>query len=385
MQQQILLTLSLTVMEKSDWRYYKNILCIRLDAMGDVLMTTPAIRALKESAKGRKITLLTSTVGQKVTPYIPEIDEVIEYDVPWEKNDGQFQTNEFFSLIKILKERQFDAAVIFTSFSQDSFPAAIITYLAEIRCRLAYSTQNPFRLLTHYLPNTEPFTPLMHEVERQLHLAASIGATTKNTNLSFAINQQINHETNRILQIENIDSAKPFIVLHPGVYGAAKRQFAQEIFAQAAKQLVKELHFPIVITGSKSEEMLVNDIQQQIGSGSFSLAGKLTVGQLGALMKLSKLVITNNTGPMHIAAAVQTPIVALYARTNPQHTPWQVTNVVLYFDVPRQLQSKNPLLQYVVPNTSHSMPQAKDIVTAAKQMLRLSSQNKISKEVLTWQ
>src|SRR4051812_9787910 len=100
------------------WNDCKNILCIRLDNMGDVLMSSPAIRALKETFNC-KITLLTSSVGKAIAPFIPTIDEVIQYDVPWVKNEEKIVDNSFLQIVNQLKKKRFDAAVIFTVFSQN--------------------------------------------------------------------------------------------------------------------------------------------------------------------------------------------------------------------------------------------------------------------------
>src|SRR5512142_368383 len=104
---------------EKEWRNTKNILCVRLDSLGDVLMTTPAIRALKESRIGRRITLLASKSGAKAASLVGEIDQVIEYDPPWMKASlPSLNSEPEFQMIERLKNGNFDAAVIFTTFSQ---------------------------------------------------------------------------------------------------------------------------------------------------------------------------------------------------------------------------------------------------------------------------
>src|SRR5206468_3096007 len=103
-------------------------------------------------------------------------------------------------------------------------------------------------------------------------------------------------------------------------------------FADAVDRLVREHGFQIVFTGSAAEHELVNEIRSSLSGSSISLAGA-RLPELAAAVALAPLVITNNTGPAHIAAAVGTPVVDLYALTNPQHTPWMVPHRVLYHDV----------------------------------------------------
>src|SRR5687767_12078421 len=114
----------------SDWQRYKNILCVRLDNMGDLLMSSPAIAALNESFSCR-ITILTSSMAAKMAGNIPVIDEVLVWDAPWVKNEGP-QAESISHLIALLKSKKFDASVIFTVFSQNPLPAAMLLMMAEI-------------------------------------------------------------------------------------------------------------------------------------------------------------------------------------------------------------------------------------------------------------
>src|SRR4051812_4856584 len=108
-----------------EWRNCKNILCIRPDNLGDVLMSYPAIRALKETFNC-SITLLTSSAAKDIIPFLPAIDSAIVFDAPWVKNNKRGKTTDYFQLIQELRQKQFDGAVIFTVFSQNPLPSALI-------------------------------------------------------------------------------------------------------------------------------------------------------------------------------------------------------------------------------------------------------------------
>src|SRR3954468_23639842 len=115
-------------MSKTRWAEAHNILCVRLDTLGDVIMTGPAIRALKELGQGPRITLLTSRIGSEAAHLMPDIDQVISYDAPWmntcrHKDDGPYHDH---SLIDRLRDERFDAAVIFTVYSQNPLAAAFL-------------------------------------------------------------------------------------------------------------------------------------------------------------------------------------------------------------------------------------------------------------------
>src|SRR4051794_30317380 len=124
--------------EQHTWANAKNLLAIRLDTLGDVLMTTPAIRALKEARPGRRVTLLTSPPGAAVAPLLPEIDECIVYDAPWLKATApRADSRPEYAMAERLRDGGFDATVIFTVYSQNPLPSAFLCYLAGFPRRLA--------------------------------------------------------------------------------------------------------------------------------------------------------------------------------------------------------------------------------------------------------
>src|SRR5690606_3645466 len=115
------------LMRSVDWQQARKILCVRLDNLGDVLMTTPAFRALRSLNPNVSLTLLTSDKGAEVAQFIPEIDAVIEFAAPWVKFDEAATNDDAIpELIRWLEAENFDAAVIFTTFSQDPLPAALV-------------------------------------------------------------------------------------------------------------------------------------------------------------------------------------------------------------------------------------------------------------------
>ena len=319
-------------MNSETWHRARNILCVRLDYLGDVLMTTPAMRALKQSLPGCRITLLTSAGGAAVTRFIPEIDDTISYAAPWLKSSEEHDAHIDLAMIERLRSCRFDAAVIFTVYSQSPLPAAMLCHLAGIPLRLAHCRENPYRLLTDWVPDDEPQERTRHEVRRQLDLVATVNAQASDDRLSFRIPGADSAWAGSCLQALGVDSGRPWIVLHPGA-SASSRCYPPQHWRALAQLLAAQLQCPLLFTGSEQEAPLVDEISAGV-PGAHSLAGRLDLGKLAALIALSPLLISNNTGPVHIAAAVGTPVVDLYALTNPQHTPWQVAHRVLFHDVP---------------------------------------------------
>lgn len=319
-------------MSERGWQHARNVLCIRLDYLGDVLMTTPALRALKQSLPGCRLTLLTSRSGAEVARFIPEVDAAIEYDAPWLKSSDARDARADMAMIRHLRKQRFDAAVIFTVYSQNPLPSALLCYLARIPLRLAHCHENPYQLLTNWVRDPEPQERVRHEVRRQLDLVASVGARTGDERLSFRIEPGDADWAASCMHALGIAAGAPWVLLHPGA-SAASRRYPARHWKAVARELADRLQCPLVLTGGAQEAALADEVRAGIAR-AHSLAGQLSLGQLAALIAAAPLVISNNTGPAHIAAAVGTPVVDLYALTNPQHTPWQVPNRVLFEDVP---------------------------------------------------
>ena len=316
------------------WRRVKRILCIRLDALGDVIMTGPALRALKESAPDRHISLLTSPSGAEAGRLMPFLEEVLLYEAPWMKAGGARDSAALDRrVIAQLRAARFDAAIIFTVYSQNPLPAALLCYLADIPLRLGHCRENPYKLFTDWVREPEPDTCIRHEVRRQLDLVGSIGAHAEDERLTLTIPHASHEAIDSLLTSTALSGTDRFVVIHAGA-SAASRRYPAEQFAVVARRVAEDFGCGVVFTGTDSEHDLVEAIRAAAGVPSYSLVGQLDLASLAALLARAHLLISNNTGTVHVAAAVGTPVVDLYALTNPQHTPWLVPHRVLSHDVP---------------------------------------------------
>ncbi len=343
---------------RAAWSNRTNILCIRLDNLGDVLMTTPAFRALRTSFPDARLTLLTSTAGAAIARYVPEMDDYLEFAVPWTKQESAQDSSVVTETAAALRERLFDAAVIFTTYSQSALPAAMLCYLAGIGDVLGYCRENPYRLMRRWVPEQEPFALVRHEVRRQLDLVATVGARRPDdVRLSLRIPVVAIAAVRDRLMSAGLDFARPWLVLHAGA-SEPKRQYRLEDYAAAAQQLYSD-GWQIVLTGSEAERPTLAPLLHALRGRAFDLVGQLTMVEWCAVLDLCDVLVSNNTGSVHIAAALRTPVVVLYAQTNPQHTPWRVPHKVLYFAVAPGLRSKSPLLQdFLWPPGPQASPSA---------------------------
>ncbi len=313
--------------------------------MGDLLMSSPAIKALKKTF-GCHITVLTSSMAASIASYIPEVDEIIIFDLPWVKNNASFDAPSFDAIIQQVRTKQFDAAVIFTVYSQNPLPSAMIAFMAGIPLRLAYCRENPYALLTAWTPEQEPYTFIRHQVQRDLDLVASVGAITNESSLSLEVDESKWPELYQKLQTLGVDTAKPWMILHPGV-SEVKREFPEPQWVKIAKSIVDDSGYQVLFTGASSERDLVTRLSAQTGKYAFNLAGLLSLQEFILLIKNCPLVISVNTGTIHIAAATGTPVIVLYALTNPQHTPWKAVGKIFPFHIPVHLESRNEVIRYV--------------------------------------
>jgi ADP-heptose:LPS heptosyltransferase len=327
------------------WRSCKNLLVIRLDNMGDLLMSVPAINALKQTFKC-KITVLTSSAGKDIAAYIPAIDQVIVYDVPWMKSSMESAPGDTWNVIELLKKNFFDGAVLFTVFSQNPLPTAMLAYLAEIPLRLAYCRENPYQLLTDWVPEIEPYEMVRHQVKRDLALVKHIGATADNDIISIAVPENAWERAQEKFANEGIDLKRQWVIFHAGV-SEIKRKYPISDWVETARKVRSAFNCQIVLTGLAHEKPLTENIRSQSGPDVFSLSGALPLDEFIMAIRNSSLVVTVNTATAHIAAATSTKVIVLYAMTNPQHTPWKVEGCVMPFSVPEELKSKNEVLRFV--------------------------------------
>jgi len=321
----------------SPWGSVERLLAIRLDNLGDVLMVTPAIAALRASLPRARITLLASPACAAVRRHFVDVDDAIPFRAPWVRHESGGDEDlgvAEAALVERLRRERFDAAVIFTSCSQSPLPAALLCRLAAIPLRLAHCRENPYGLLSDWVPETDVIGDGMrHEVARQLDLVGSVGFRSADPQLRFEVLESDRQAVAARLASAGGDHGGPWVVVHPGA-SAPSRRYPAARFGAAAEAIARSTGARIVFTGGPDEIELVEQGRRAMAGPSISFAGMLSLGELAALISIADLLVANNSGPAHVAAAVGTPVVDLYALTNPQHTPWRVPARVLNRDVP---------------------------------------------------
>lgn len=354
----------MTIADK--WSSYRRILCVRTDNAGDVLMTEPALRAIKFATKDRTIDLLTSTAGEMAAELIPYVREVITMEAPW--NPGA-KSVDFIESITRISENRYDAAVIFNVYSQSPLPAAMLCRSAGIPDVAAFCRENPYALIPTWFPDPEPLFCIRHETDRQLMLAIRLGCIAEEHSINISIKDSIANYSSQIIRETIGDQA--FILIHPGV-SEHRRQYPPSLFAKAAALVHGSTHLPVLCGGSKSEIDLCTWICDHAGDGVINISGRFSFEEYAAVIKKASVLISNNTGPVHLAEAVGCSVVVLYAQTNPQHTPRQKNAIILPFDIPEEERSKNTLIRFAHERSFSpaSMVDPQRIVSAVKSLLK---------------
>ncbi len=288
-----------------------RVLAVRLDSDGDVLLTGPAIRALSASAD--RLDLLVSPSGRAAAELLPGVDHLLVFDVPWSGfRPSPVDPVAVNALVEEMRGGHYDLAVIFTSFHQSPLPMALLARMAGIGRIVADSEDYPGSLLDVRHRRQE-----VHEVDAALQLAVAAGA------------EPIGNSPLRVdipATTANPAGTKGYVVLHPGASVPARgllpahaHRIAAELVAQGRR---------LVITGGPQEVELAGAASVP---GAIDLAGRTTLAELAAVLRDASCIVTGNTGPAHLAAAVGTPVVSLFSPVVPARrwAPYGVPVVLL--------------------------------------------------------
>ncbi len=317
--------------EAASWQQARRILAVRLDHFGDVLMTTPALAAVRANRPDAHLALWCSPAGTAVAQATGLLDDVLPFKAPWMKHA---EPDALQAGVQQIGDEGFDAAVIFTTCTQSALPAAMACLLAGIPLRLAHLREQPYGLLTNWVPDRDQVGPGMrHEVQRQLDLVATLGWAPHHDRLRFEVDDRRDEQALALLRSCGLTEDRPYVVMHPGAT-APSRRYPAERFGIVADGLWRARGVRTVFTGADSDRDTIGRARAGMSSPSIDLSGRLDIGELGSVIAHASLLVSNNTGPAHLAAALATPVVDLYALTNPQHTPWKSRARVLSHDVP---------------------------------------------------
>ena len=283
--------------------------------LGDAVMTTPALAAVREGFPDARIVLLAQPLVGELFRHHPDVDEVMVYERPG-RHEGVLGRLRLAGEVRC---RRFDGALLL----QNAFDAALIAFLGRIPERAGYPTDGRRILLTLPVPLT-PAILERHEVEYYLCLLDGLGIPRPvPAVLKLTVAEEEREAMATRLASLGIEPGAPIVTINPGAtYGSAKRWYPDR-FAAVAEALSVEWSARVVVVGSTAEAPLAGEIEAATRNPLVNLAGKTTVRELMALLSLSSFLVTNDSGPMHIGAALGVPLVAIFGPTDWRRTsPW---------------------------------------------------------------
>jgi heptosyltransferase-2 len=283
--------------------------------LGDAVLTTPALGALRAACPRARITIAAKPLVAELFRHHPDLDGIEVYD----KEGAHAGAIGMFRKAGELRRGGYEAAVLL----QNAIDAALLAFLAGIPERMGYATDGRRLLLSRPVPVTEEILSL-HHAEYYLRLLAELGVPRPEApRLLLRVTEEERQSMRSRLDGLGVPEGRKIVGINPGAtYGSAKRWFPDR-FAKVADTLSEEWDAAVVLMGSTPEAPLSAEIETAMGRKVVNLAGRTTVREVMALLASCSILVTNDSGPMHIGAAFGVPLVAIFGPTDWRKTsPW---------------------------------------------------------------
>jgi len=283
----------------------KEILVIKLSAMGDSILLIPSIRALRKRYPASRISVLCTGINKEIFKNCSYVDETVVCDVK------QIAKNPF-SVFSVFGNKKYDLAVDFDQWLRLS---PLLALLSGAGTRIGFMTEDQFRHYSYssYIRHKRE----KHEVECFLELLALLGITGADEKLEFNVSDEARARARDLFKMILMDDNEPFIIFHPETpLHGAQRHWPAQSYIELGKRMVHDLNLKILVTGTKNELFSNIKIVSEIGPAARLLppAGILTVA---AVISKAKAVVCGNTGIMHLSCALHRPVVAIHGPTDP--------------------------------------------------------------------
>lgn len=287
-----------------------KILIVRTDRIGDVLLSTPVIRAVRDVYPGSFIAMMVRPYAKDIVDGNPLLSEVIIYD-----KYGRHKS--FLSSLKFaanLRKKKFDLAIILHPTNR----VHLISWLAGIPTRIGFNRKLGF-LLSRAVADRK-YLGLMHEVDYGLALLREIGIDSKERRPFMAVKEDDLGWVKNLFREKKIDENRPVFCLHPGASCISKKWPARN-FAELCDCLKEEFKAQVVIFAGKEDKQVAHDVYDLSRHKPVCILRGISLGKIAALLAESDLLISNDSGPVHISVAVGTPVVAIFGRNQPGLSP----------------------------------------------------------------
>lgn len=282
-----------------------KVLIVRLDRIGDVILSTPVIKAVRDAYPESHIAFMVRPYCREVVEGNPYLNEVIVYD----KDGSEKDIRGNLAFILNLRRHRFNIAIILHPTNRTH----LVTFLAGIPERVGYDKKLGW-LLTKRIPHLKQFG-LKHEIDYTLDILRYIGIDPKEKTLYMPVNEKSESKIKDILKTNNVADDEMVIAIHPGASCLSKK-WPLENFIKAANSLANIYKARIAVLSGIKEKALGDRVADSVSSAPINLSGRTTVGDVASILRRSKLLISNDSGPVHIACAVGTPVIAIFGRND---------------------------------------------------------------------
>jgi heptosyltransferase I len=307
-----------------------NILIVKLSAIGDVIQTLPSLAALRRLCPDAHITWVVEEAAADLIKNHPYLDAVlVSRRKSWSKDiqRGRFgeTLKEIKSFLKDLRQRHYDLVIDFHGL----FKSAMIVYLSRGKRKLGYDSLQELSGL--FLNEKIPEDMNKHAVDRYLDFPRYLGAQMDSAQFVLPSDQETMAKVQNLLREYNLEDKK-FIAINPVALWETKL-WNNEKFARLADLINNKLQVKVVFTGN--EKKAIDEITSLMTTEKINLGGRTSLPELAGLYKKAQMVISTDSGPMHMAAAVQTPVIALFGPTDPARTgPYGSGHTVIRTQLP---------------------------------------------------
>lgn len=292
-----------------DWRRLSRLLVVRPDNLGDVVLSGPALRALRRAAPRARLDLLAAPAGAAAAPLLPEVDGLLTASVSWQQVGHDMSIRDDLDLVDRIARGRYQAAVILTSFSQSPWPAGYLCRQAGVPVRIGMSKEFGGCGLTHWVPSPPDD---LHQVDRSLHLLSRVGVPAAGDRPRLRVPAEAARTARSVLASHGLPPGRPYALLLPGA-SCASRRWPPDRFAAVAGLLARD-GLSVVVAGTAKEAALVERVAAG-AAGAVALAGGLDVPALAAAVADAAVVVCNNSGGAHLAGGLDRPVVVLFAGT----------------------------------------------------------------------
>ena len=282
-----------------------SILIINANWLGDVLFSTPALRAIRRKYPTSNIACLAPPRVSEVLKRNPHLDELILYD----DRVSFLSWGECARVAKVIRQRHFDTAIFF----HRSKTKAILLKMAGVPERIGYSAPGRDRFLTQAV---DPPASPAHKIDLFLNLIEQTGIPSDGRHMEFFPDPSAELSLQKLLREQGFNDSEPYAVVHAGGNWELKR-WPAENFAKSIRLFSREFGHRIILCGTSAEEGLSREIQSLCCAGELiSLCGKTSLDELAVLLKNAEFLLSNDSGPIHLAATQKTKIVGLFGPTS---------------------------------------------------------------------